>query len=73
MIFTGTPLVALTQAGLESVAFQNVGCSIHACEAVNELMPTAEALHTFHFFNNMSDNEGAAAIAQVSKACSPCH
>ncbi|KAK9804382.1 hypothetical protein WJX72_010405 [[Myrmecia] bisecta] len=53
------------QAALQSLKFQNVGCSIKACQAVQELVKNAGQLRTFHFYNNMSDNEGAAAIAQV--------
>ncbi len=50
---------------LEKLAFQNVGCSIHACLAVEELMQNTGELRVFHFHNNMSGDEGAAAIAQV--------
>lgn len=50
------------QAGLRRVAFQNVGASIKACRAIAELLPDAKSLQQLHLFNNMSDNEGAAAI-----------
>jgi len=53
------------QAGLEKLAFQNVGCSIAACRAIAELVPRAGALATLHLHNNMSDDAGAAAIAQA--------
>ncbi|KAK9822823.1 hypothetical protein WJX81_005289 [Elliptochloris bilobata] len=53
------------QAGLERLAFQNVGCSIAACRAIAELLTDASSLAALHLHNNMSDNEGAAAIAGV--------
>lgn len=53
------------QEGLERLAFQNVGCSIAACRAIGELLTHAGALAALHLHNNMSDNEGAAAIAGV--------
>lgn len=56
---------ACLQAGLQSLAFQNVGCSIRACQAVQELVQNSQELRTLHLFNNMSDNEGAVAIGQV--------
>ncbi len=55
----------MRQAGLEKLAFQNVGCSIAACHAIAELVPHAGALATLHLHNNMSDDAGAAAIAQA--------
>ena len=55
------------QAGLERLAFQNVGCSIAACRAIGELLTHAGALATLHLHNNMSDDEGAAAIAGVQE------
>ena len=57
------------QAALEWLAFQNVGCSVHACAAVKELVTHPGRLQTFHFYNNMSDDAGAASIAEVSTQC----
>ncbi len=48
---------------LESLAFQNVGASIRACEAIAELVTDASSLRTLALYNNMSDDDGAAAIA----------
>lgn len=57
---------ALTsQSGLESLSLQNIGCSVHACAAVAELLAHCTTLRQLHLFNNMSDNEGAAHIAKV--------
>lgn len=56
------------QVGLQRLAFQNVGCSIRACQAVAELVQNSGELRALHLYNNMSDNEGAIAIAQV---CTP--
>ena len=53
------------QVGLQRLAFQNVGCSIRACQAVAELVQNSGELRALHLYNNMSDNEGAIAIAQV--------
>jgi hypothetical protein len=53
------------QTGLHSLAFQNVGCSIRACQAVQELVQHSQELRALHLYNNMSDNEGAVAIGQV--------
>lgn len=53
------------QAALQRVAFQNVGASIKACRAIAELLPNSAALTQLHLFNNMSDNEGAAAIGKL--------
>jgi Ran GTPase-activating protein (RanGAP) involved in mRNA processing and transport len=49
---------------LRSLRLQNIGCSVNACRAVNELVQSS-ALDTLHLFNNMSDNEGANAIAAL--------
>ena len=57
--------VLSVQEGLERLAFQNVGCSIAACRAIGELLTHAGSLAALHLHNNMSDNEGAAAIAGV--------
>ncbi len=53
------------QTGLQRLAFQNVGCSVHACRAVAELVEHSQDLRRLHLFNNMSGDEGAAAIAEV--------
>ena len=53
------------QAGLQELAFQNVGCSIRACEAVAELVTRPQELRRLHLHNNMSDDAGAVAIAQA--------
>lgn len=64
MAAIGTAVLGM-QEGLERLAFQNVGCSIAACRAIGELLTHAGSLATLHLHNNMSDNEGAAAIAGV--------
>lgn len=53
-----------TQPALESIAFQNVGCSVHGCAAVDELMRNTQHLRRLHLYNNMSGDEGAASIAR---------
>ena len=53
------------QAALQELAFQNVGCSIRACEAVAELVKRPQELRQLHLHNNMSDDAGAIAIAQA--------
>jgi Ran GTPase-activating protein 1 len=53
------------QAALESMAIQNVGCSIHACAAVEELLVNSQDLKQLHLFNNMTDNAGAIHIAKI--------
>ena len=53
------------QTGLQELAFQNVGCSIRACQAVQELVKHPQELRRLHLHNNMSDDAGAAAIAEV--------
>ncbi|KAK9827462.1 hypothetical protein WJX74_003728 [Apatococcus lobatus] len=53
------------QTGLQRLAFQNVGCSIRACQAVAELVQHSQELRRLHLFNNMSGDEGAVAIAQI--------
>ena len=52
------------QEGLESIAFQNVGCSVHGCAALEELMANSGRLRRLHLYNNMSGCEGAASIAR---------
>ena len=58
---------AAVQTGLQRLAFQNVGCSIKACQAVAELVQHSQDLRCLHLFNNMSGDEGAAAIAEASQ------
>ena len=57
------------QASLESIAFQNVGCSVHGCAALDELMQCTGSLKRLHLLNNMSGDEGAASIAKVLSRC----
>ena len=54
---------------LESIAFQNVGCSVHGCAALDELLQRTESLRSFHLLNNMSGDEGAKSIAKVLFRC----
>lgn len=53
------------QEALESIAFQNVGASVHGCAAVNELLQCTGSLKRLHLLNNMSGDEGAQSIAAV--------
>lgn len=53
------------QESLESIAFQNVGCSVHGCAAVEELLQRTASLKKLHLLNNMSGDEGAVSIAKV--------
>eukprot|EP00798_Chlamydomonas_sp_ICE-L_P028435 gene28435-31577_t len=53
------------QAALEGISLQNIGCSIYACKAVEELLQASQALRSIQLFNNMSDNEGAEHIARI--------
>lgn len=53
------------QEGLEFLSLQNVGCSVHACKAVAELLLHTSALKGIHLFNNMSGDEGAGHIATI--------
>ena len=57
------------QESLESIAFQNVGCSVHGCAAVNELLQKTGSLRRLHLLNNMSGDEGAASIAKILARC----
>jgi Ran GTPase-activating protein (RanGAP) involved in mRNA processing and transport len=57
------------QKALESIAIQNVGCSVHGCAAVDELMQCTGSLKRLHLLNNMSGDEGAASIANVLSRC----
>ncbi|KAF8069620.1 RANGAP1 [Scenedesmus sp. PABB004] len=60
---------ALQHPGLEFLALQNVGASVHACKAVEELLPPGGALSGLHLFNNMSGDEGAGHIARLLARC----
>ncbi|KAF6260413.1 hypothetical protein COO60DRAFT_1625705 [Scenedesmus sp. NREL 46B-D3] len=60
---------AALQPGLEFLALQNVGCSVHACKALAELLPQAASLAGLHLFNNMSGDEGASHIASLLLRC----
>eukprot|EP00879_Flechtneria_rotunda_P025913 GHRR01027571.1.p1 GENE.GHRR01027571.1~~GHRR01027571.1.p1 ORF type:complete len:312 (+),score=129.10 GHRR01027571.1:242-1177(+) len=58
-------LWSISIQGLEFLSLQNVGCSVHACKAINELLPAASSLAGLHLFNNMSGDEGAHHIAKL--------
>jgi hypothetical protein len=58
-------LPALLQTSLEELSLQNVGCSIFACKAVEELTAACASLRMLHLFNNMSDNAGAQHVAAI--------
>lgn len=49
---------------LQALYLKNIGCSVNACKAVAELV-SCNSLQLLHLFNNMSDNEGASAIASL--------
>ena len=49
---------------LQALYLKNIGCSVNACKAVAELVGSKN-LQLLHLFNNMSDNEGASAIASL--------
>lgn len=66
-------VLLIVQEGLEFLAFQNVGCSINACAAVRDLLKHPEELRTLHFYNNMSDDDGASSIAEVLLTYSHVH
>lgn len=51
--------------GLEFVSLQNVGCSVHACNALSELVPGGSALSGLHLYNNMTGDEGAEHVARL--------
>jgi Ran GTPase-activating protein (RanGAP) involved in mRNA processing and transport len=57
------------QKFLKHIAFQNVGCSVHGCAAVDELLVHCSELRSIHLLNNMSGCEGAASIANVIARC----
>lgn len=44
---------------------QNVGLSVHACKALEELLKDPSSLKKLHLANNMSDDEGARSIAAL--------
>lgn len=48
------------QAALQRLAFQNVGASIRACQAIAELVSHSQELRQLHLANNMSDDEVCA-------------
>ena len=62
---SSTGLLRLALQVLESLWVQNVGCSIFACKAVEELLLRSEELKLLHLFNNMSDSRGAQYIADI--------
>jgi large subunit ribosomal protein L31/Ran GTPase-activating protein 1 len=55
--------------GLEFVSLQNVGCSVHACKALSELVPNGSALAGLHLYNNMTGDEGAEHVARLLSRC----
>ena len=57
------------QKSLKSISFQNVGCSIDGCRALDELLQDCQSLRCIHLLNNMSGNEGAMAIANIISRC----
>jgi Ran GTPase-activating protein (RanGAP) involved in mRNA processing and transport len=57
------------QKTLRHIAFQNVGCSVHGCAAVDELLVHCSEMRSIHLLNNMSGCEGAASIANVIARC----
>ncbi|WIA30005.1 hypothetical protein OEZ86_000102 [Tetradesmus obliquus] len=60
---------AALQPGLEFLSLQNVGCSVHACSALAELLPQSARLAGLHLFNNMSGDEGAGHIGSLLLRC----
>jgi len=60
----GSGVVGGGGSRLEYLALKNVGCSVHACAAVEELVVGGE-LRGLHLHNNMSGDEGAEHIARV--------
>ena len=57
------------QKTLKHIAFQNVGCSVHGCAAVDELLVHCSEMRSIHLLNNMSGCEGAMSIANVIARC----
>lgn len=55
--------------GLEFLSLQNVGCSVHACKALSELVPAGSALAGLHLYNNMTGDEGAEHVARLLSRC----
>lgn len=53
------------QASLERLAFRNVGFSVHAAAALDELLEAPSALRALSLYNNMTGDEGAAHVARV--------
>ena len=54
------------QERLRFLGLRNVGCSINACKALQTLLNQTSSLSSIHLYNNMSGDEGASAIAEVS-------
>ncbi|KFM28037.1 RAN GTPase-activating protein 1 [Auxenochlorella protothecoides] len=48
-----------------ALPFGNVGCSVHGCAALDELLPAPAALRALRLYNNMSGDEGARHIAAL--------
>mmetsp|Transcript_21553 Transcript_21553/g.25956 ORF Transcript_21553/g.25956 Transcript_21553/m.25956 type:complete len:501 (-) Transcript_21553:594-2096(-) len=55
------------QTRLETLKLLNDGISAEAAGAANELMVNAHTLKTLHFYNNMSGDKGAMAMAALVK------
>lgn len=51
------------------MSLQNVGCSVHACKALSELVPNSSALAGLHLYNNMTGDEGAEHVARLLSRC----
>jgi large subunit ribosomal protein L31/Ran GTPase-activating protein 1 len=61
--FVGQPVLA-------SLEVRNVGCSVHGCAALDELLAGAALpLRRLVLVNNMSGDEGALSIARVLARC----
>lgn len=58
-----------SQENLEEILLLNVGCSVNACRAVEELLQKSGALRCMHLHNNMSGDEGAQHIARLLARC----
>jgi Ran GTPase-activating protein (RanGAP) involved in mRNA processing and transport len=56
--------VLQSQQQLHDLVLENVGCSVNACKAVDELV-LCTTLRKLHLFNNMSDNSGATSISKL--------
>jgi Ran GTPase-activating protein (RanGAP) involved in mRNA processing and transport len=58
------------QPALASLEVRNVGCSVHGCAALDELLAGAALpLRRLVLVNNMSGDEGAVSIARVLARC----